>query len=557
MAATINGALPEAPPDSTGAIGPSHYVEMVNSAIAVYSRATLTLVTPAKTLQAWLGVDPAIPYCDPQIQWDPSAGRWLYAFLYCNLSSSSQGVHFGWSKTSDPSSLATGWCHYVGTTSPYLYDFPKLGHSSNYILIGANAFDETNPSPNPTFVGSRVVWVKKPANTVHTCPAASTLIRGASPFPLRNPDNTVAFTPVPVNTTTSSGNGYVVSAHYPFGAPQTKLAVWHLDSVGGWHANNDIPVAQFSVPNPAPQLGSTNTIDTSDGRLTQAVGDPTTGIWTQHTVNGLGNRSVVRWYEIKVSAGLPLRTQQGDIASPTDFVFNGAVSPRFDGGGAAVVYNRSNATTIDPVIAAQIRVTATPSNTMEPGEIVLATSPAADTETLSCAPCRWGDYSGASPDPIVQNVVWGTSELNTASGPTPAWADQNFALLVAIAPHAPTPVSATAGDSAATVFWTPSPFDPGSPVISYKITSYVGGTAGPQVTVTAPATSAYFPGLINGVTYTFTVTATNIVGDGLESAQSNPVTPPRQVAQASPPPSSPAPARSPVTQSTPNPGPPR
>lgn len=112
---------------------------------------------------------------------------------------------------------------------------------------------------------------------------------------------------------------------------------------------------------------------------------------------------------------------------------------------------------------------------------------------------------------------------------------RSFTLTLGVAPHAPTSVGATAGDGAATVFWTPSPFDPGVPVTSYTITAYVGVTAGPQLTVAAPATRAYFPGLTNGVTYTFTVFATDSVGPSPESAHSNPVTPPRDTAQSSPP----------------------
>ena len=119
-------------------------------------------------------------------------------------------------------------------------------------------------------------------------------------------------------------------------------------------------------------------------------------------------------------------------------------------------------------------------------------------------------------------------------------------------PHAPTAVSATAGDNAATVFWTPSVFVTNTPVTSYTITAYVGAVAGPQLVVAAPATSSYFPGLTNGVTYTFTVSATNIVGSSPESVHSNPVTPPRDAAQSSP---APTPTSRSAVQSSPTPPP--
>jgi hypothetical protein len=319
--------------------------------------------------------------------------------------------------------------------------------------------------------------------------------------------------------------------------PQSKLAVWHLDSVGILHQDADIPVNQYTWPFNAPQSGTSNQVDTLDGRLTQAVGDPTTGIWTQHTVNGPGNRSVVDWYELTFPGSFPIPTQQGIVASPTDFVFNAAISPEFDAQGAAIEYNRSSSTIL-PTIAAQVRRASTAAGTMEPGELILATSSAADTD-FSCnnpvgAGCRWGDYSAATPDPVQTAVVWGTNEFNTAATTTPAWSNENFALLVAVAPHAPTGVVARAGDQSAWVGWTPSTFNAGTPNTSYKLTAYVGASPVATLTVAGPGTAAIFKGLTNGTTYTFTVIAINVIGPSPESAHSNAGTPTRAVLQAPP-----------------------
>jgi len=543
-----------APPDSTGAIGPNHYVEMVNSVIGVWDR-NLSVVSESQ-LYAWVG-DPltAVPgYCDPQIQWDPTAGRWLYLFIVCNAASGNEDIHFGWSKTSDPSNLASGWCHFYAPTGTDIMDFPKLGHNSKYMIVGANDFTDTTSTP--TFQGSLIFWMLKPLNGVTSCTPPT--VHG-SPFLTNGDTFTPTFTPVPVNTMTGATNGYVVSAYDPTLAPQTNLAIWHVDSNGILHQDPDIHVASFTFPGPAPQDGSTAAaLDTLDGRLTQAVGDPTSGIWTQHTVDGPGGRSVVQWYEIKVLGGVPSLTQQGNIGSATEFVFNGAVSPRFDAGGAAVIYNRSGPST--PTIAAQIRFSATPPGQMEAGELVLGLSPQIDTD-FTCNsptagdPCRWGDYSGASPDPIVQDVVWGTNELNSAGGSTPAWEDRNFALAFVTKPLAPTAVTATAGRGSATVSWTPSTYVPTPPTASYTITAYVGLTPTFTLVVAAPATSANFGGLTDGVAYTFTVFATNSVGSSAESVHSNAVTPGRQAAQAPPPAASTG--RPPVPQSSPVPAPTR
>jgi hypothetical protein len=530
--ASINSVgFEQSPPDSTGAIGPNNYVEMVNSAIAVRNR-NLALVSTS-SLRDWVGVTADTPanasFCDPQVQWDPAAGRWFYAFILCNPFTSYQEIDFGWSKTANPADLVSGWCSFYFETTSDLWDFPKLGHNSRYMIIGVNDY-----AGGTSFVGSFLFWIAKPASGATTC--APPPING-SPFLVNGDGLTETFTPVPVNTVTGATDGYVVSSYYP-GTGIHKLAVWHLNSSGVLFQSPDVDIAAYAFPASAPELGSTNTIDTGDGRLTQAVGDATNGIWTQHTVDGPGGRSIVRWYELKLSGGILILTQQGDIASPTDFVFNGAISPRADAAGAAVIYNRSSLT-IDPVIAAQIRLTATPLGSMEHGELVLGASAAADTD-YACNnpnvgdPCRWGDYAGATPDPVMKSLVWGTSEIILAAGSIPAWADHNFALSFVTAPHAPTAVAATPADHSAYVSWTDSTFVPSSPITSYTITSYVGTTAGTQIVVGASTTIVHFTGLTNGVTYTFTVIATNSVGDSPESVHSSAVTPTRKAAQTTP-----------------------
>jgi len=87
-------------------------------------------------------------------------------------------------------------------------------------------------------------------------------------------------------------------------------------------------------------------------------------------------------------------------------------------------------------------------------------------------------------------------------------------------PSAPTGVSATAGDTTATVLWS-APFDGGSPITSYTVTSSPGGLTA----TTAGATSTTVTGLTDGVSYTFSVVATNAVGPSNPSSPSNSVTP--------------------------------
>jgi hypothetical protein len=88
-------------------------------------------------------------------------------------------------------------------------------------------------------------------------------------------------------------------------------------------------------------------------------------------------------------------------------------------------------------------------------------------------------------------------------------------------PGAPTNVTATAGDTTATVSWTAPVSNGGSPITSYTV---VASPDDGTVTFTG-ATAASVTGLTDGQQYTFTVVANNAQGPSNPSTPSNPVTP--------------------------------
>jgi uncharacterized repeat protein (TIGR01451 family) len=109
-------------------------------------------------------------------------------------------------------------------------------------------------------------------------------------------------------------------------------------------------------------------------------------------------------------------------------------------------------------------------------------------------------------------------------------------------PGAPTGVSASALDAMAIVAWTAPASDGGSAITGYTVSALIGGTpSGITASVSGGVSGAVATGLTDGTTYTFTVHATNALGNGPESQPSNPVTP------TPPPPPPPAPADLAVT----------
>ena len=156
------------------------------------------------TLNQLAGNAATVNSFDPQIMWDPTTNRFYYA-MDLSFSSTNNKIAFGFSKTANPTTISNAdWCHYWFTApDPARFlDYPKLGDSRFYMIIGANGFQ-------PEFMGADLVAVAKPPGGT-TCPASASLKSNAV-FDIRAPGNLQIFTPVPSNQVDDNGVGHVVA----------------------------------------------------------------------------------------------------------------------------------------------------------------------------------------------------------------------------------------------------------------------------------------------------------------------------------------------------------
>jgi hypothetical protein len=263
---------------------------------------------------------------------------------------------------------------------------------------------------------------------------------------LTNPDGSLASTPVPANQIDTSTTGGVLAAQDATLGTKTALTAFKItfNSLAGTPIISrpvTIPTPPYDVPPPAPQFGTSSTLDTLDGRLTNAVLalDPLRGqaIWTQQTIAG-GAGAEVRWYEVNPAKHLV--TQTGDITDPNLYVFNGAISPdrRVSGGKGAYGANMvlgfdTSSASASPAVQMVSKIGNGPVSAFTP---VVQSSGFEDDFTCypSGTSCRWGDYAGASPDPSAPlglggGQVWFSNMFPLVASPDPNgvdWTTQNW-----------------------------------------------------------------------------------------------------------------------------------
>jgi len=441
------------PPDTTGAIGPGVYLQLINDGWSMYDRDGATL--SGGLLDYLTGYHPHT-LVDPQVIWDATTERFYYVVADIQRNT----LAWGFSKTAEPTAVRGQWCRYVGDFgyASGFPDYPKLGDTADFLLVGANAFKHTGDTLGP-FVSSDLLWIPKPSpGPITECPAQDSFALGRFAA-LTSTDGTPAFTPVPANQIDGSGTGYVVAAGYLYIAPgasgvpehasQDYLTVFevtkdHLTGAPLLSPPKRVSVPAYSIPPNAPQPGTNNRLDTLDGRFRQAVAavDPRLGrvaVWTSHAVFG-GAGSEERWYEIDAARPDPTIFRSGVVSHPSLYVWNGAISSDRVVGSAGSGFGSSMVlgfNTSSPTDFVAIQMVSKIEDAPQSGLALVQQSPGY-YEDFACenVVCRWGDYSGAAPDPSAPlsgatGKIWLTGQWNSlrVDGVRAHWRTWNWGAL--------------------------------------------------------------------------------------------------------------------------------
>jgi len=387
------------PPDTMGAIGPNHFVELLNGRYAVYSK-TGAFVEGDTQNDFWrnagLTIDSATGSFDPRVQYDPGSGHWFATALSDGGSAASRYL-VAVSNTSDPTQ---GWRAFEFKADPagsYWADFDMLGLNKDGVYVGANLFgiDSAANLPEQT----ALLAIDK-AGLIAGAPTA-TLFNNIDPFG-------VGFTPHPVlnldNGPTPEiviGDGLIFNGGRILkGAAVVGPNQGNALNIGG----GLIEVANYDAADDAHQPGSDDSIDPGDTRLSSSLVQLNGKIWGVHTVLN-GSHSALSWF--RLDAGTGDVEEEGLIGDSTNDYYYGSIAVN-PAGFVAIGYTRSS----DTEFASSYASTGffDGSGTSFDAPLLLKAGTATYDLRYGGDENRWGDYSATTLDPTNPKRFWTIQE---------------------------------------------------------------------------------------------------------------------------------------------------
>jgi hypothetical protein len=400
-----------APPDTNGAAGPAHYVQIVNQSFEVFTKKGVAIYGPAATNTLWTGFGgdcETYDDGDATVAYDRLANRWIIQQFA--VSGDTYYECIAVSATGDPTGAYNRYAFSgFGTEFP---DYPKLGVWPDAYYVTYNLFENGDLFDGPEVCAyNRAKMLDGDAAGAAQCFAVNDLSLGALlPSDLDGP------TPPPAG-----------SPNFIMGWNTDALELWkfHVDWTTPVNSDltgpTDIAVAPF---NPAcdgsaciPQNKTSQRLDSLGDRLMYRLAYRNFGdhesIVATHSVDvgsGPSASTGMRWYEVRDPDGTPTVYQQGTYAPDSKFRWMGSIA--MDGSGdIALGYSISSGSTY-PAISFTGRLAGDPLGTMTQGEGQIWAGGGSQTGGLE----RWGDYSSMSIDPKDDCTFWYTNEFIPATG---------------------------------------------------------------------------------------------------------------------------------------------
>ncbi len=407
-----------------GDVGPSNYIEAVNTAVGIYSK-TGTQQAAFTFNSLWSGAGTGTS-CDtanqgdPTVVYDAMADRWFVADFSWAAGTIQNGPYYecvAVSKTGNP--LTGGWWLYAiradDAAHPWLPDYPKMGIWPDGLYMSVNMFDcLTATCSSANYSGVRVYAFNRTAMEAGAPLQEVFSDLGTTNYFSSLPSNLRGAAPP-----TGTPNYFVSESQAVFGFDVFKF---HVDWVTPLSSTFIGPttVSQTSYTptygSTVPQPGTTRLLDSLEDRLMMQAQyrniSGTESLWVSHTVNSAPTG--IQWAQINVTGGTVVTTpvqQQIWQNLGGDGVSRWMPSLAVDRLGDMAMGYSASSSTVFPSIRYAGRLAGDPLNNLSQGEATMFAGTGSQT-TIS----RWGDYTSMSVDPVDDCTFWYVGEYYATSG---------------------------------------------------------------------------------------------------------------------------------------------
>lgn len=376
------------PPDPSGAAGPNHYVQAVNTSYRVYSKTGTPMTNSLNLSSLWAG---SSNDGDPIVLYDRYADRWVIS----QFQISGNEILIAVSQTNDPMGSYYSW-----TFVPQSNQFPdyfklSIWHDGYYMSANWNervvVFDR-----NAMIAGNSTVnMIVKAMPTTPTNGFFAPIPADADG--VLPPSGTPALFFSFEDDGWSSSNTdairiYQMNTNWSSAASTTMTLVTTLPTT----AFNAVFTSSWTD---IPQPGTSQKLDAIAGILQFRIqyrrwsGYNTALMCWPVKVTGL--QAGIRWAELRENTSNNTWSiyQEGTYAPTADYYWMGALNMD-DNGNIGLAYNKSNATNISPGLYYTGRLASDPLGQMTVAEQTAVAGSGAQTGIE-----RWGDYAHMTLDP--------------------------------------------------------------------------------------------------------------------------------------------------------------
>ncbi len=400
------------PPDTDGAIGVDHYVELINGRYSVYRKSDNVRVQTNSLDGFWsnVGLGSVSGTFDPRIIYDHSSGRWFASAV--DNGGNPNSFYIAVSQTSNPTGTWKGVRIDTDATNTHWADFDTLGVNADGVFLGGNLFVVSSGSTDIGF---------------YTVPKADLLLSTPS---LANQTH--------FEFAGGSSRGFtqqMVTSFEPSNGRGVMLAGFNSSNRSKTFINNQAGVATLSTTalissvtaNNAPlgtQPNGTSNLEVGDFRFGSSAFQVGSEIWAVQCI-AIGGRAGLQWYVFDEGTSTIKRT--GSISDANHDYCYPSISANANG-DVVIGYSRMG---IGEFISAYASVGTTSGGvTSFAAPTLLKAGVANYFQDFSTGRNRWGDYSATNRDPADPQIFWLNQEYVSAAN---TWSTNISELIVPLA----------------------------------------------------------------------------------------------------------------------------